>query len=68
MAKRRIIAHVLARVCFPYNRFCGFIRAQRVKSRRCFIQIERLTLLNHVSRDRPPICGVFDHEDGFRFI
>ena len=44
MAKRRIIAHVLARVCSPYNRFCGFIRAQRVKSRRCFIQIERLIL------------------------
>ena len=44
MAKRRIVAHVLARVCFPYNRFCGFIRAQRVKSRRCFIQIERLIL------------------------
>jgi hypothetical protein len=44
MAKRRIIAHVLARVCFPYNRFCGFILVQRVKSRRCFIQIERLTL------------------------
>jgi hypothetical protein len=44
--KRRIAADVSARVCFHYNRFRGFIRAWRVKSHDCIIEIAQLPRLN----------------------